>query len=134
MTLSPTPVLRCHTSICFARLFSISNSTLLFEQSSHLLSRVGKPNLLTFCWLFCFCFFLLTSFVERMSSCCLFPFCFCLLALVRFYFFAHSTTPAWLKHHVFFFSFHYFSITFFMWISTRICCVEHVNDCTPIRR
>jgi hypothetical protein len=40
-----------------------------------------------------------------MSSCCLFPFCFCLLALVRFYFFAHSTTPAWLKHHVFFFLF-----------------------------
>lgn len=66
---------------CF---FSISNSTLLFEQSSHFLTltvlcRQTKP--VNFCW---FRFFSRTSFVERMSSCCLLFSCVCFSVVVFF--------------------------------------------------
>jgi len=104
--------------------FSISNSTLLFEQSSHLLTLivcVCKPNLLTFVVVFS-----LTSYVERMSSCCLLFSCVCvgvfcfffvsgLLALVLFYFFAHSTTPACLTSCFLFLFF--FIIIFLLFLS-----------------
>ncbi len=152
----------CNTSIflcvCFFRarfmlslrdrfcFFSISNSTLLFEQSSHFLTltvlcRQTKP--VNFCW---FRFFLSrTSFVERMSSCCLLFSCvcfllllffFCLLALSFFFISSHTTTtPAcWTSCFLCLFFSSLFFYYFFLWISTRICCVEHVNDCTPIRR
>ena len=112
MTLSRTPVLCCHTSICYlfffvARFFSISNSTLLFEQSSHLLSRVGKPNLLTFLLVvFLFLFF---SFSLPLLNGWALVVCFRFAFLLSFGFiFLH--TPAWLTSCVSFFSlfFYYF--------------------------
>ena len=53
-----------------------------------------------------------------------------------FLFYYHSTPAGWTLVFSLFICFHpYFSIApHSLWISTRICCVEHVNDCTPIRR
>ena len=87
-------------------------------------------------------FFLsLICFMKRISSCWLLFSCVCWLLLLLLFVLSHRTFyyTSRLKHCVFLFlssCFHpYFSITpHSLWLSTRICCVEHVIDCTPIWR
>jgi hypothetical protein len=156
MTLSRTPVLRCNTSIYFFFgqglrdrfffFFSISNSTLLFEQSSHLLSHIvlcrqTKP--VNFCWLFSFSRF--SHFLCWTDELLLFVIQLCVFSafLLSFFFLLflrtlYYTSMVNIVFFLYLFSSFFFSSLFFyyffLWISTRICCVEHVNDCTPIRR
>ena len=131
-------------SLVFQTASATLNSLLMYHLSSVACTCRSTASA-HICWSL-FSFLVLSSCVERIGCGCLLFSCVCACVSLAFFlysFFFISSHTLLLRQHgntTWFFRFVWFLFPslffyyFFLWISTRICCVEHVNDCTPVRR